>query len=373
MTLYVQHNGKVVAVPEQDIHEQTLYYKGSYVPPSIVYVTRIEGDNIFWVYVYDNSRFPEKNAHEHKDNKQMFCAGVFPATQHMQNKLKKLYFEKKLSKTAQELIEIEIFEITAVLTNDLTQFNIPVYETYAEYQTRITKEQQERAEYDKTVTKLYVKDTAKLVRTELKQHFPGIKFSVRSNSYTGYSSIDIGWVDGPTKSEVQKIVNIFQCKDHDPIVGGYSGNHDTMYNGKLHRFYVDSVMCERNFTEPSIKIMLDKLCKKWGVNPQDFEIITNSSGAQIKRDYGHEIVKRAGDDMTTLIWRESQDTSFYTKPEETQHDVSPDNGVAYSEYKGNPIISLPLDNGKDFNFGVQKAKAILAYLAEIEQFVKDNK
>lgn len=42
-----------------------------------------------------------------------------------------------------------------------------------------------------------------------------------------------------------------------------------------------------------------------------------------------------------------------------------------SEYKGNPIISLPLGNSDryPFSFGYTKAKAIMEYLEDIKKFI----
>jgi hypothetical protein len=40
-------------------------------------------------------------------------------------------------------------------------------------------------------------ETAKLVRKVLKTAFQGVKFSVRSDTYSGGASIDIRWTDGP--------------------------------------------------------------------------------------------------------------------------------------------------------------------------------
>lgn len=41
------------------------------------------------------------------------------------------------------------------------------------------------------------------------------------------------------------------------------------------------------------------------------------------------------------------------------------------EYKGNPIISIPLGNSEryPFSFGLTKAKAVLEYLDDIKKFV----
>ena len=42
-----------------------------------------------------------------------------------------------------------------------------------------------------------------------------------------------------------------------------------------------------------------------------------------------------------------------------------------SEYKGNPIISIPLGNNErySFSFGLTKAKAIMEYLDDIKKFI----
>lgn len=62
---------------------------------------------------------------------------------------------------------------------------------------------------------LSVTDTAKLVRAALKAGFPGVKFSVRSDSYSGGASIDISWTDGPFEKDVEQIANRYQGSDFD--------------------------------------------------------------------------------------------------------------------------------------------------------------
>ena len=63
-----------------------------------------------------------------------------------------------------------------------------------------------------------VTDTAKLVRKALKGAFPGTKFSVRSEKYAGGASIHVGWTDGPTTREVDKVVGVFAGADFDGMV-----------------------------------------------------------------------------------------------------------------------------------------------------------
>lgn len=58
-------------------------------------------------------------------------------------------------------------------------------------------------------------DTAKLLRAALKSQFPGIKFSVRSNTYSGGASIDVSWTDGPFTSEVDSIAKRYEGASFD--------------------------------------------------------------------------------------------------------------------------------------------------------------
>ena len=41
-------------------------------------------------------------------------------------------------------------------------------------------------------------ETAKLIRKALKASFPGVKFSVRSKSYSMGASVNVSYIDGPS-------------------------------------------------------------------------------------------------------------------------------------------------------------------------------
>lgn len=61
-------------------------------------------------------------------------------------------------------------------------------------------------------------ETAKLIRKALKGKFPGQKFYVRSKTYSGGASITIKWIDGPTKDEVNPVVQLFSGADFDGMI-----------------------------------------------------------------------------------------------------------------------------------------------------------
>ena len=67
-----------------------------------------------------------------------------------------------------------------------------------------------------TDTYLDVAQTAKLLRTELRTSFPGVRFSVRSNRYAGGSSVDVTFDDVHTDTQkVREVADRFQGVDFD--------------------------------------------------------------------------------------------------------------------------------------------------------------
>lgn len=66
-------------------------------------------------------------------------------------------------------------------------------------------------------------DTAKLVRKALRRRFPGVRFSVRTSTYSGGASVRVGWTDGPTSWDVDAVVK--------PYAGaGFDGSIDLRYH-----------------------------------------------------------------------------------------------------------------------------------------------
>ena len=64
-----------------------------------------------------------------------------------------------------------------------------------------------------------VVEVAKLVRQSLKEHFPDVRFSVRSSRYAGGASVVVIWKAGPQQSEVKLAVRQYAGSRTD---GDYS-------------------------------------------------------------------------------------------------------------------------------------------------------
>lgn len=96
-------------------------------------------------------------------------------------------------------------------------------------------------------------ETAKLVRATLKKQFPGVKFTVRSDTYAGGASIRVGWLDGPTEKDVKAQVGQYECSTFDPMIDLKSclpptllANEDGTYEQVS--YGPDWVFCNRNLS-----------------------------------------------------------------------------------------------------------------------------
>ncbi len=65
----------------------------------------------------------------------------------------------------------------------------------------------------------------KNIRAMLKAAFPGVKFSVTSERFSGGNSIDIAWQDGPRTKDVQDITGRFQQGNFDSMTDCYDYSH----------------------------------------------------------------------------------------------------------------------------------------------------
>lgn len=62
---------------------------------------------------------------------------------------------------------------------------------------------------------------AKEIRAELKEKFPDVKFSVRSESFSMGNAVDIEWQDGPSEEAVREVVGKYQYGHFDGMIDLY--------------------------------------------------------------------------------------------------------------------------------------------------------
>lgn len=63
---------------------------------------------------------------------------------------------------------------------------------------------------------------ARNIRTELKRAFHGVKFSVRSESFSGGDAVRVSWIDGPTTEQVEKITAKYSGGSFDGMTDCYN-------------------------------------------------------------------------------------------------------------------------------------------------------
>ena len=106
------------------------------------------------------------------------------------------------------------------------------------------------------------KQAAKNIRLELKRAFPGIKFSVTSQVYTGGDSVDIGWELGPTTKEVEAITGKYQEGHFNGMEDIYEENRDNIWPDI---FGGAKYVSENRHEGGALNIVAAALCDHWNL------------------------------------------------------------------------------------------------------------
>lgn len=123
-----------------------------------------------------------------------------------------------------------------------------------------------------------VVETAKLIRKALKETFPGFKFSVRSERYSGGASIDVWWTDGPTVPQVDRVAGAFEGSYFDGMID-YKGSRYHKLDGELVHFGADFIHCSREHTDAAICSAIIKAAMEYGTrNLPDVEGFRTGQG-----------------------------------------------------------------------------------------------
>ena len=108
-------------------------------------------------------------------------------------------------------------------------------------------------------------ETAKLIRTALKEAFPEIKFSVRSSVYSMGASIRVNWSDGPIVAQVEPVVKGFAGASFNGMED-IKEYRNTVLNGEAVHFGADYVFTSREVSEARITALaeiLDAKGREW--------------------------------------------------------------------------------------------------------------
>ena len=175
--------------------------------------------------------------------------------------------------------------------------------------------------------------TAKLVRAALKKAFAGVKFSVRSDVYSGGASIRVKWTDGPSTKAVKAVAGVYAGGGFDGMIdmafsvdswllpdgsaafasspgttgsmGVYSPyEHEAPAPGaKKVRFGADFVFCDKEYSVETYTAAAEKVCADYGVELPEIKVSDCGGSPWIS---GHHYVANADTDLSTLVHRELQ-------------------------------------------------------------------
>lgn len=96
-------------------------------------------------------------------------------------------------------------------------------------------------------TRYSLKETANIVRRCLKEAFPGVKFSVRTEQYSMGSSINVRWTDGPLDKAVESLIGRFQYSG-SMQVDDYVTSLEHEIGGQTVKFGAKHVSCHREIS-----------------------------------------------------------------------------------------------------------------------------
>lgn len=122
---------------------------------------------------------------------------------------------------------------------------------------------------------------AKNVRRDLKKAFPGVKFSVKSS----YTTINVSWQDGPTRGQVEDVIDKYQQGTFDGMTDCYE-YHTSPFNERYGA--VQYTFAERDHGE-ELRAAATRL-----IEQQSGETVTGDTHQRIWNDWA-----------STLIWREA--------------------------------------------------------------------
>lgn len=111
---------------------------------------------------------------------------------------------------------------------------------------------------------------AKNIKNELQRRFPGVKFNVKSKSYSGGDSIRANWELGPTTKEVDEIVDRYQEGDFDGMIDLYEYRHDEkIENFQKANGSAKYVFATRDIPEYVYSLIIKQLCEHSGIEYQE--------------------------------------------------------------------------------------------------------
>lgn len=190
-----------------------------------------------------------------------------------------------------------------------------------------------------------VTDTAKLIRKALKEAFPGIKFSVKSSSYSGGASVSVRWTDGPNEAQVKAVAGIFRGSYFDGMLD-YQGSVHHMMGGKPVRFGADYVNLSRDFSDAAIERAIARVFRMFAGNFRDAGIacptVAQYRRGELLRTHLAGMVDDLNREIAQVLHKNTDSLKVHKSPTAGRIFVTHDDG--YSRACGAGISAVAVDS-----------------------------
>lgn len=103
-----------------------------------------------------------------------------------------------------------------------------------------------------SITYVSATDTAALIRKALKAEFPGTRFSVRTEKYSGGATVFVAWTDGPQEGTVAAVTGRFEGSRAD-ATGDFMDPVTQETDGGKVRYGARHIWTERNISEATYR------------------------------------------------------------------------------------------------------------------------
>lgn len=158
------------------------------------------------------------------------------------------------------------------------------------------------------VVSLTCAETATFVRAALKVQYPTVKFSVRSKSYSGGSSITITWTDGPTVNDVERVRAKYEGATFDGSID-LKEYRTATFKGKRVQFGADYIFCTRSYSREFATKIAEQVATRYGV-PACKIVDDGCGGTYFDRTYEQDYTRLLG--VTTVgerAWQIANETA----------------------------------------------------------------
>ncbi len=190
-------------------------------------------------------------------------------------------------------------------------------------------------------------ETAKLVRQALKAAFPGVKFSVRTDSYAGGASIDIRWIDGPTTVQVDAVTAPYRGATFDPSIDLKEHIYHQV-DGRRVSYGADYIMAQRRYSLAFAHQVAAAEAQRWG-QPAPAITTDGYDGSAYVDTRGPLVDRFSHDTMGDLVNRALSETAA---PLSTAPDPSPSPTASCAPLpdteRRDDAANTPLDDGTPF-------------------------